>query len=362
MSTAPSTNSKPAPAVNKLIPPEERFWKRYSAHGEAPLSMSGSLALHALVFGGVFLFSVYLASIWRPTRSLPVEAVRLQIEGGGGGKPDGVGDGKGIGKAAENVPEKSEDPGTQKDAKTERAALKPVEMEKVKQEFAPADARIFQDTNSDSAKAFARLDQSLRNKLRDGMDPGKGQGGPGSGGGQGTGQGTGKGSGKGPGRANLTPREKRMLRWHLQFEVPRDERSGPEYLGQMRDLKAILAFPYDEAAGVPKFKVVRDLQPGAKLLDEDVARLNRIYWINDNPSAVQEILQALGITLSPLPSRFVAFMPPELEQRLYDMERDHVTKVLKRAFAEDQILETNFQVVKMADGTRVRLKDVLMKK
>src|SRR5215469_11150839 len=90
-------------AKQPLVPPDERFWKRYSPHGELPLSGAGSLALHLLIFG-LMLLSAWLAYavFSHTTRSLPVEAVRLDA-GGGGGNPHGHGDSSNRGSQPEEV-------------------------------------------------------------------------------------------------------------------------------------------------------------------------------------------------------------------------------------------------------------------
>src|SRR5262249_1601210 len=74
-SNAPVTENSSTPPAKKLprTPPEEQFWKRYSPHGELPLSGVGSLALHALVVGTLVLWSWLLwnkFNNWKP--SLPV--------------------------------------------------------------------------------------------------------------------------------------------------------------------------------------------------------------------------------------------------------------------------------------------------
>jgi hypothetical protein len=87
MSTAVSEPSARKAKAEPRTPPEEQFWKRYSPHGEAPLSLAGSLGLHALAFGGLLLFGVYLVNLLvKPQRNIPVEPVRLA---GGGGAPGG---------------------------------------------------------------------------------------------------------------------------------------------------------------------------------------------------------------------------------------------------------------------------------
>lgn len=339
--------AKPAGAALR-VPPEEKFWKRYSPHGEAPLSLAGSFAVHALAVGGMMLFGIYLASLFlKPNRSLPVDPVRLKIEGGGGGSPQGIGQGKGVGKGAENIGEdnaQESNPSELEDA-PRRPALNPLEIQKVQQQFDEPSFRYIQESTSDSAKAFARLDDKLRNVLRDGITPGKGKGGPGEGGGRGSGKGSGEGPGTGDGKASLSKREKRMLRWHMTFTA----NTGQEYLQQLRGLGAILAFPVQDGPE-PIFKVVEDLRPGAKLLDKDVREYNRIYWIDDKPRSVHDIMAALRISLPTIPSRFVAFMPEALEKKLFEKERQYVERVLKQRFNEDQIDETTFRVVLTPKG------------
>lgn len=341
MSTA--APEKKANAPEPLIPPDEKFWQRYSPHGEAPLSLAGSVSLHLLVGGGLILFGVYLAAFFFKDRSsVPVEPVRLKFEGGGGGKPTGSGTGKGVGTGpVEDVPggtDETSNP-TGQDEAPKRPALNDIEKQQVEQKFAKADVRLVGAT--ESGKAFARLDESIRNKLADGLQPGKGEGGSGEGGGRGSGKGMGEGSGTGDGKTTLSKREKRMLRWHMRFTA----NNGPEYLGQLRGLGAILAFPVTGGEN-PQYKVVRELRPGGKLLDEDLSKIQRIYWIDDKPNSVHDILQALGVRLPALPGRFIAFMPEELEKKLYEMERSYVTKVLRmRQFDEEQIDETQFRVV-----------------
>jgi hypothetical protein len=332
------------------VPPEEQFWKRYSPHGEAPLSMAGSVTLHALAIGVLLLLAVYVASVFLPpTRNLPVEPVRLDIAGGGGGKPKGVGDSKGIGGRTEDTGAASDDeklPGQEENA-PRLPPLSKVETAKVQEKFDPASARFLQETNSATARAIARMDDTLRKKLSDGLQRGKGKGGTGSGGGKGTGTGKGEGPGTGPGKATLSQREKRMLRWHMRFTA----NTGPEYLRQLRGLGAILAIPIREGGGETEYKIVRDLRHGAPLLTEDVANIQRIYWIDDKPNSVRDIMNALGGEAATLrPNRFVAFMPEKLEENLFRMERSYVKNVLRVPFNEDRIDETNFRVVPTGGG------------
>jgi hypothetical protein len=360
MSNASPPTDKAATTTPKL-PPEEQFWQRYSPHHEAPLSWAGSFMLHVLVIGSLVLFGIYLASaLFGSNRSLPVEPVRLAL-GGGGGKPSGVGGGKGIGHGPEDVGPASEEklPG-QDDNTPKRPALNPIEKKQISEKFDPASARYIQESNSDAARAYARMEEGLRKRLADGLQPGHGKGGPGSGGGKDRGKGTGEGAGTGPGKATLTQREKRMLRWHMRFTA----NTGPEYLAQLRGLGAILGIPVNEG-GKTEFWIVRDLHPPAKLLkNEDLSKIQRIYWWDDKPESAADIMRALGGEAASLrPGRFVAFMPEKLEKELFEMERRYVVNVLRmKPFNEDKIDETNFRVVPTGRGYRPELISVTLRR
>jgi hypothetical protein len=351
MASAPPRKS--GDTQGPLVPPDEQFWKRYSPHGEAPTSMIGSVALHALVFGGLALGALFVGLlINQAPRSLPIEPVRLA---GGGGSKTGVNGGNG--GPQEDVgpgqPGEASQPGAEE--APARPSLNPVETARVNETYEADAARLIQRT--ESGKAIARLSDSIRKKLRLAAPPGKGQGGSGKDGGKGTGAGPGTGDASGPGKATLNKREKRMLRWHMRFTAS----TGSEYLAQLRSLGAILAFPVREGDD-PQFKVVHDLRPGAPLLDEDVSRIQRIYWIDDNPRSVRDVLGALGHpNLRPPPGRLVAFMPEELESKLFAMERKYVEDVLRKPFDENRIEETNFRVVRGAGGWRPELVHVRMR-
>ena len=322
---------------NPLV--EEQFWKRYSPHGELPLSGAGSFALHLLVVGGLLLTGAL--GIWwaRPSRSLPVESVRLDL-GGGGGSRSGEGlDKPGIGHGPEAAPQGQDPQQGNKPEAPARPELTPAEVKDLSLKFDNETVRVIQK-GPDAMKAFARLNDSVRRKLSDGLNPGQGRGGRGSGGGRGTGTGTGEGGGRGEGKLNLTKREKRMLRWSMSFNT----RTGADYVRQLRGLGAILAVPVKEGER-PEYKIVRDLtRRPAQMLEEDLSQIKRIYWIDDKPRSVMEVMNTLQIRMRP--SHFVAFMPIELEEKLFELERAY------KGLAEDQIHETKFRIVESGGSFR----------
>src|SRR3954451_15684909 len=66
-------------------------------------------------------------------------------------------------------------------------------------------------------------------------------------------------------RMERTPREKRMLRWHMKFTA----NNGREYVNQLAALGAILAVPVGDRRGPEQeYRVVHDLRGRPALLDE----------------------------------------------------------------------------------------------
>jgi hypothetical protein len=335
--------AKPA-GRSPLVPPDEKFWIRYSPHGEAPLSGAASLTLHFLVFGMLVIGIFLLGNLWPgASRSLPVETVVFG-EAGGGGNPTGKGDGLGGQRPPQAEDATSGDqPGKDhpKPNPDERLALNPAVKVRATEDFDPETARYIID-GPEPMQKFALLDKNLQDALRRGTNenPGKGLGGDGRDGGKGTG--TGKGTGPGAGEGKLNEREKRMLRWSMTF----DTTSGHDYLAQLRGLGAILAIP----VGPNHYKTAHDLNPPVKFSDEDLSKINRIWWIDENEKSVGDLGTAMGLS-RPFPPRVIAFIPPELEKELADKEKDF------KHLEEDQIFETKFRVEKSGGKYVVKVSD-----
>jgi hypothetical protein len=338
-SNVAASNNGNRPTAKPLVPPDEQFWERYSPHHEAPLSGIGSFTIH-FVIAGFLILAGYLGwlGLGNHRNALPLDVVNLDV-GGGGGDRHGDGDGPGDGalsnkEVADTI--KPDQPQTPREQKPDRPELqKPsVATENLLPEVAKDDTmKRFISEGNQNLQSLSQVSKNMQAKLRDGLQPaGKGQGGSGSGGGKGNGKGPGEGDGKGDGSGRIiSNRERRMLRWTMQF----DTRSGQDYLRQLRGLGAILAIPKDR--GGDDYWVIRDLggRP-PRLLDEDVRQLQRIFWIDDKPYSVASVMQALGLRQTP--DRFVAFMPQELEEKLYKEELKY------NGWPEDEILETIFQV------------------
>jgi hypothetical protein len=330
------TNHQAAEA-QPLIPPENTVWERYSPHHEAPLSFTGSGALHIVVIALLVLCG-FLISLWitPPPKPLPVDTIRMP--GGGGGNPKGKGNGPGIGSGG--VDDGVDDPNNTTPIDPtlqQRPELQPDEVKKAAVDFAndPSVVRYIEDGN-ENMKKLARLDSDVRDRLRDGINPGKGQGGTGSGGGKGTGEGEGKGSGSGKGQV-MTEREKRMVRWNIMFKV----RNGEDFIDQLRDLEAILAMPIGNSR---KDYQICDLKkaPPYRFENADIGKLNRIWWWIEEPPSVRMLSEDMHVRGKP--NHYIALMSNKMEEELAEKEKKF------QGLDPEQIYETKFEFVRVGPG------------
>jgi hypothetical protein len=349
MTTAtPGTSSKPATAnplpdqADKnpyLTPPDDQFWQRYSPHHEAPISATTSIFLH-LAFVLLAIGVVWLG--WkfsnRTNQDMPL-VVKLP---GGGGNPNGITNAPGIGGGPiEAVNHDTIDPSNIAEF-LDRPVLTDTQV-KAGREMFPNDEEAHRRINvgNQNIEALIKLNKELRDKLRDGVMPGKGERGPGSDGGSDTGKGPRKGPGTGVGDGPpLNERERKMLRWVMVLET----QNAADYVKQLHGLGAIIAVPNSRN----EYLVVEDLTARpAKLVAKDVAKLNRIYWFDENPNSVRGLLSELRIQQTS--NLIVAFMPHELEDKLGEMELKH------RGLREEEIFETKFKVYRSGVGYDVKV-------
>jgi len=90
--TQTGSNGPPTKGKETLIPPEPKFWQRYSPHHEAPLSSVSSFFLHVSVLA-LFALIFWLGSrLSDSNKSIPVDAVAVTGLEGGGGNPSGQAD------------------------------------------------------------------------------------------------------------------------------------------------------------------------------------------------------------------------------------------------------------------------------
>ena len=339
------TKSKTA-AQSSRQPPTHSLWLKYQPNAEGILSWHASAALHGLVLGLIVFLS--LASYFgftKPPRSLPMEAVTFQ-EAGGGGPKDGTGDAPGDHAPLKEGVDGDKPSPSDKPADVDRPQLPDAVAKRVDQEFTPEAARQIKE-GPGSMAAFAGLDKDLRDKLRDGISPSPGKDGPGKDGGKDAGKDKGEGTGTGTGTGKmLNEREKRMLRWSMNFKT----RDGNDYLQQLEGLGAILAIP----VGGNGYQVVDLTKRPLHMEDRDLSTIQRIWWIDENSASVKSLMRAMGLPGDP--ARVVAFIPPELEEEIAKKELDfHHLK-------EEQIYETKFEVKQVGNKYEVRVTDQAAKK
>jgi hypothetical protein len=332
--TAPPAAPK-VPDKGFRLPPEEKFWKRYSPHHEFPLSAVSSGVLHGIAFVCLLIIGVLLAKYLRFDNPPNIGAVGLIDPGGGGGRPDGVGPGHGDG---DPVPqgETAEQPDPKKAPPTiNLPELEPGPIDPIKlPNFSDNGARVI-DPGNKALQALQSLNEDARTKVFSGLAAGKGKGGSGQGGGEGTGTGMGEGAGVGNGKGKLSLRQKRVLRWTMIFTTSH----GEDYARQLNGLGAMIAVP--EADG--QYKLFRDLSQRPVRGDlEDLAKIQSIYWVDDKRESVGGLARALGF---PTPSHVVAFFPEKLENHLLELEKNY------RGLKEEDIAETKFEVVRMGGNS-----------
>src|SRR5688572_16741712 len=93
MSEAPAvvSDNQIKSKMQRLVPPEPKFWKRYSPHHEFPWSALISVAIYLL--GGLLIFALVRLALKdnEDKKSLPVATATIGEPEGSGGNPQGVG-------------------------------------------------------------------------------------------------------------------------------------------------------------------------------------------------------------------------------------------------------------------------------
>lgn len=336
MSTPPSDPQVPNPNNAAPLPPEERFWQRYSPHHEFPLSSVASVCLYG--FGVLLVWAVVVLAMKQGEdfASLPVEPITI-AEGGGNPEGEGTtgpGDRPPVQKdvVRDIKPEANPTPNiAAKEVKLDDVTPDPLTLPEIKD----LKGRIIEDSNS-AVAALGSISVDARKQLFRGLGSvSKGKGGSGEGGGKGGGKGTGEGNAAGPGKGTLNVRQKRVLRWTMMFNTY----DGNDYLAQLRDLGAILAIP-NPGGGYLVARDLRHLPPHWE--HDDLASIKRIWWTDQKPESVRALSQALRLPVPP--PHVIAFFPESLEKKLLEKEMRYGRRYGRTR--EDEIKETRFRVVR----------------
>jgi hypothetical protein len=316
------SHQTPVLETKNPLPPEERFWKRYSPQHEFPLSSAGSVVLHVLAVGALVVVGYVLTRTNNdePTAPPLMSVVALtKGDGGSGGKDPGRDESLSSVKADEVA--KDANPPQPGSKLPEAVRLKDVEVPFLSIKPSDSGQRLIVGQDKTVIDDLDALIERTRGGLNKPAAPvGRPNVGPRPG----------RLGGNPPGE--LTREEKRRARWKMFFPTA----GGADYLKQLRGLRAILAFPLLKGNGQIEYLVIRDIKPRAVGRREDVNKLNLIFWFDKEPGSVLSVAQALG--LNNPPPFFVAFFPKELEDRLRALEQ--------QAYSgdEDRIIETRFRV------------------
>jgi hypothetical protein len=308
------------PLAGRRLPPEERFWQRYSSRHELPLSGTAALVLHVLGLAVLLVGGLLLARTgWIGGKPAPSVSA-IVIDPGDRG-PSGQ-----VPQVARNpveavAPDKEPTSPIPPSRAPEPLHEPPRPMIPVLTVPAPDSPGRPLDWVDPPSDPLVKLPPKLLKILEDPAAP------PSS-------KVDGPGGGDGGPAAKMKQRQQRQARWTMVFNT----HDGEDYLRQLRALGAILAIPKSEGEHL----VIRDLtREPAQPKAEDLTKLDRIYWIDDKPESVASLARALGIAR---PAYIVAFFPENLEKELLQKER---------AFAgrkEDAIQETRFDIVKTDKG------------
>jgi hypothetical protein len=314
------TTHAPSPVtVRQPVPPDEAFWIRYSPHHEFPLSAVTSFVLHALVVALLLLVALKLIIVDKPP---PPPVIIGAVWMGGNRTPDisgGSGNDRGLpAEAGDMHPDAARpdrDPVRRPDLKVRQGPVFDLRDPSAPRPL-PSSGAI--DTLGDKAKQkLSGLDDRASGRPSSG-NPDRGPG-----------------NGPGPGGTILTQRDKRLLRWTLHFNIS----NTPDYLAQMVGLGGVLAIPVERKSDDEYvYRIVRDPhRRPVQLVKDNVTRTDRIRWKDGNRESVDAMMALLGLNIRP--DHFAAYMPPELEAILFELEKAHA-----QGHTENEIDKTEFRI------------------
>jgi hypothetical protein len=289
-----------------VLPPEERFWQRYSPHHEFPLSGVGAITIYVLI-GLLILAGVRFHPFGSNNAPLPWDTLP-PIEGD---DPNATGPG---------------DPAPPGDGSAAVPAVTPNQAS-ASSLPRPADQPTAPPSVSPETRHDPLLDQypaiagSLTNGTT-GTAPARPGGVPGSTGSGGTGN---------SGRPGLPGARPAPQRWNLTFNI----HDGEDYRRQLQGLGAILVIPTNEGQAL----LIRDLTRPVRPTPTDGKEIVGLGWRDDRPESIGNLAVALG--LADTPRFFIAFFPPALEDKLRRLEQDYAARSGR---PQSQVKQTQFGV------------------
>ncbi|HYT89761.1 MAG TPA: hypothetical protein VEL76_13720 [Gemmataceae bacterium] len=350
MTQPAATTEKKAAAQQPLVPPEERFWQRYSPHHEAPLSGAGSLTLHALLLGALAFLAFRFTSDHDEHKPVKIELAEID---GAEGDLDGLGLGKSLFKEEKRRPREAgaEGVGSPTNAGKPNAPLPDknvVALPDVKRPELKLPPGGEQPDTGTGQESFTELEKTIRGVEhsiamamnppekpgggqpggKDNVDQKGGSGGPLGKGGTGL-KGNNPGGGRDPRGKLLTSQQKRQGRWRL---IMSDD--GPSHLAQLKALKVTLVVP---TRSKDVFRLLDLSRPNPTFENTTVlaGQRDKVWWRSDEPRQLPALAAALRIETPPA---VWIFLPKGLEARMAELEQAYQGR------SEDEIEMTLWEV------------------
>lgn len=300
----------------------KEFWTRYSPNYESFTSLFVSFIVHITLVVLIIMLSwegLKKAIIGDVNRRLGVSSVRV-----GGGTSSGSPDSKENDDVIKSLPKlKNQD----KEIIPEiPLKLDPSPTEKIQVDKTGGKSLV-EDANT-KAQELSRIGQNLKSKLIDGLN----------------GVGNTKGGGVGDGRGE------RMLRWIMVFNTT----NGADYLSQLMDLNARIAFPDPDKPG--KFLVISNLGANPIITMElDLSTVSDIFWVDDKAQSVSNLSRTIGLQIKA--EAFVVLMPVSVEEKLQKLEKSSL-----QGAKEEDIQETRFAISKTSGKYEPAKAEIIFKK
>ena len=301
---------------------QKQIWMKYSPNYESFTSLFVSFIVHIALVTLIMMLGwegLKKAIIGDVNRRLGVSSVRV-----GGGTSSGNPDAKENDDTIKTPPKlnlSDKESMPEIPLKLDPSPTEKIQVDKTGKKSLVEDA-------SAKAQELSRIGQNLKSKMIEGLK----------------GVGNTKGDGVGDGRGE------RMLRWIMVFNTT----NGSDYLSQLMDLNARLAFPDLNKAG--KFLVISNL--GAKpitTMELDLSSVSDIFWVDDKAQSVSNLSRAMGLQIKA--EAFVVLMPVSVEEKLQKLEKASV-----QGAKEDDIQETRFTISKTVGKYEPAKADIIFKK
>jgi hypothetical protein len=301
-----------------LLPPDEKFWERYSPHHELPLAGVTSFFIHGLVIGIMVLAAFWYLFQRDSESNKPPSMDMVQVAGGGdafagkGGEPGLPGDNpmptEFVPSPMTNVKETLPNLDTNlKDAPPMELDIPEVRHPDAKQDVESVLAKMEKEA-AEQAKKDNTPVQKPRKLVTPGTGNPKGAGGQGgSGGGLGKGtKGSGLGSG-GPGGRKATKAE--IYAWRWRFDLTG---SGKDHANKLAAFGVTLAIPTAEG----KYLFIQDLR--RRPVDLQPGNIERfkdaVKWKNSEPGSLRDLAKELQLRF--VPTVVIMLLPQDREEKM----------------------------------------------